>query len=249
MAAWWQTLTTLEQVLLYIAVPATLVLLIQTALLFLGGGPEGDGGDLSHDGMPDGGDGALDADWGDTPDTGWADGADLAPDGPPEGDFLPHDGEMEIHSGGEHPSQALHIFTLRGVVAFLTLFGWSGLWFSQLGLPGFLAVFLAVPVGFAGMVAIALMVREALKLQYDGTLNPRNALGRPGEVYLAIPPARSGQGKVTVLVQEQLREFEAVTDSVDPIPTGAPVVVTGLAGDALVVAPPPSLPEGPGNHP
>ena len=236
MAAWWQTLTTLEHVLLYIAVPATLVLLIQTALLFLGGGPEGDGGDLSHDGVPDGGDGALD----DVPDAG--------PDGPPEGDFLPHGGELEAHSGGEHPSQALHIFTLRGVVAFLTLFGWSGLWFSQLGLPGFLAVFLAVPVGFAGMVAIALIVREALKLQYDGTLNPRNALGRPGEVYLAIPPARSGQGKVTVLVQEQLREFEAVTDSVTPIPTGAPVVVTGLAGDALLVAPPPSLPEGPGNH-
>lgn len=237
MAAWWQTLTTLEHVLLYIAVPATLVLLIQTALLFLGGGPEGDGGDLSHDGMPDGGDGALD----DVPDAGL--------DGPPEGDFLPHGGEIEAHSGGEHPSQALHIFTLRGVVAFLTLFGWSGLWFSQLGLPGFLAVFLAVPVGFAGMVAIALIVREALKLQYDGTLNPRNALGRSGEVYLAIPPARSGQGKVTVLVQEQLREFEAVTDSPDPIPTGAPVVVTGLAGDALLVAPPPSLPEGPGNHP
>lgn len=236
MAAWWQTLTTLEHVLLYIAVPATLVLLIQTALLFLGGGPEGDGGDLSHDGVPDGGDGALD----DVPDAGL--------DGPSEGDFLPHGGELEAHSGGEHPSQALHIFTLRGVVAFLTLFGWSGLWFSQLGLPGFLAVFLAVPVGFAGMVAIALIVREALKLQYDGTLNPRNALGRPGEVYLAIPPARSGQGKVTVLVQEQLREFEAVTDSPDPIPTGAPVVVTGLAGDALLVAPPPSLPEGSGNH-
>ena len=236
MAAWWQTLTTLEHVLLYIAVPATLVLLIQTALLFLGGGPEGDGGNLSDDGMPDGGDGALD----DVPDAG--------PDGPPEGDFLPHGGELEAHSGGEHPFQALHIFTLRGVVAFLTLFGWSGLWFSQLGLPGFLAVFLAVPVGFAGMVAIALIVREALKLQYDGTLNPRNALGRPGEVYLAIPPARSGQGKVTVLVQEQLREFEAVTDSPDPIPTGAPVVVTGLAGDALLVAPPPSLPEGSGNH-
>ena len=241
MAAWWQTLTTLEHILLYIAVPATLVLLIQTVLLFVGGGPEGDGGGLSHDGALDGaGDGAPDGVLDAAPDAGL--------DGPPEGDFLPHGGEMEAHGGGESPSQALHIFTLRGVVAFLTLFGWSGLWFSQMGLPGFLAAFLAVPVGFAGMVGIALMVREALKLQYDGTLNPRNALGRPGEVYLSIPPARSGQGKVTVLVQEQLREFEAVTDSPDPIPTGAPVVVTGLAGDALLVAPPPSLPDGSGKE-
>ena len=37
MAAWWQSLTALEHVLLYIAVPATLVLVIQTILLFAGG--------------------------------------------------------------------------------------------------------------------------------------------------------------------------------------------------------------------
>lgn len=35
--AWWQSLTTLEHILLYLAVPATLILLIQTILLFLGG--------------------------------------------------------------------------------------------------------------------------------------------------------------------------------------------------------------------
>ena len=34
MAAWWQSLSALDHVLLYIAVPATLILLIQTVLLF-----------------------------------------------------------------------------------------------------------------------------------------------------------------------------------------------------------------------
>ena len=37
MAAWWQSLSALDHVLLYIAVPATLILLIQTVLLFAGG--------------------------------------------------------------------------------------------------------------------------------------------------------------------------------------------------------------------
>lgn len=32
MGAWWQSLSTLEHILLYIAVPATLVLLVQTLL-------------------------------------------------------------------------------------------------------------------------------------------------------------------------------------------------------------------------
>ena len=60
MGAWWQSLSTLEHILLYIAVPATLVLLVQTLLLLIGGGGEGgdlDGGgelDLDGDGIPDG---------------------------------------------------------------------------------------------------------------------------------------------------------------------------------------------------
>ena len=63
--AWWQSLTTLEHVLLYIAVPATLLLLIQTILLFLGGvmdtDTDADGPELDVDG-PDL-DGDLDSDW------------------------------------------------------------------------------------------------------------------------------------------------------------------------------------------
>ena len=88
---------------------------------------------------------------------------------------------------------------------------------------------------------IALAVRQALRLQYDGTLDLRNALGRTGTVYLTVPPGRSSPGKVTLTVQEQLTEFEALTDSPAPIPTGSPVRVTGLAGrGALLVEPIPS---------
>lgn len=95
----------------------------------------------------------------------------------------------EAAADPETPDTGLHLFTVRGVVAFLVLFGWGGLWLHQVGLPGFLAVFLAIPIGFAGMVGIALAVRQALRLQYDGTLDLRNALGRTGTVYLTVPPA------------------------------------------------------------
>ena len=205
MAAWWQSLSALDHVLLYIAVPATLILLIQTVLLFAGGAFDSDG----DAGVPDA-------------------------DGP---DFDIHDAATDT----ETPDTGLHLFTVRGVVAFLVLFGWGGLWLHQVGLPGFLAVFLAIPIGFAGMVGIALAVRQALRLQYDGTLDLRNALGRTGTVYLTVPPGRSSPGKVTLTVQEQLTEFEALTDSPAPIPTGSPVRVTGLAGrGALLVEPIPS---------
>ena len=111
-----------------------------------------------------------------------------------------------------------------------------------MGVPGLLAVFLAVPIGFAGMVGIALAVRQAVRLQYDGTLDPRNAVGLTGTVYLTVPAGRAAPGKVELTVQEQLREFEAVTDSPEPIPTGDPVRVTGLAGrSTLLVEPAPAL--------
>ena len=213
MAAWWQSLSALDHVLLYIAVPATLILLIQTVLLFAGGAFDSDG----DAGVPD------------------ADGPDF--DGPDADGGPLH----EAAADPETPDTGLHLFTVRGVVAFLVLFGWGGLWLHQVGLPGFLAVFLAIPIGFAGMMGIALAVRQALRLQYDGTLDLRNALGRTGTVYLTVPPGRSSPGKVTLTVQEQLTEFEALTDSPAPIPTGSPVRVTGLAGrGALLVGPIPS---------
>ena len=199
MAAWWQSLTPLEHILLYLAVPATLILIIQTVLLFVGGVFDSDGA---------AGDGGLDADT----------DADLDED------------------GAGHGLQGLHILTVRGVVAFLALFGWGGLWLNQIGLPPLLALFLAVPIGIAGMVGIALILREAMRLQYDGTLDVRLAVGLPGTVYLTIPACRAAPGKVNITVQEQLRELEAFTDSDTPIPTGSPVRVTGLLeGGALLV--------------
>ena len=197
MGAWWQSLSTLEHILLYIAVPATLVLLVQTLLLLIGGGGEGgdlEGGgelDLDGDGIPDG----------------------LLPDPDGCGDPLSHwDGDLDGDLDGEAgdmPGQGLHILTVRGVVTFLTLFGWGALWLCQTGMPQWLAVFLAVPIGLAGMIGVAVLLQQALRLQYDGTLDLRNAVGCTGLVYLTIPPNRSGPGKVSVTVQEQLRELDA----------------------------------------
>ena len=233
MAAWWETLTLFEQICLYIAVPATLILLIQLVMLLAG---LGGGGDAGTDGADaDGGDwdAGLDGDL----DAG---GADLDGNGLPDSVDMDDlhdgagDGSAEVHQG---IFSGLNILTVRGVVAFFTLFGWSGLWLSQLGLHPLLAAFLAIQIGVIGMVGVALILRSALRLQYDGTLDLRNAVGRAGTVYLTVPARRGGCGKVNVLVQEQLREFEAVTEEAEPIPTGEKVLVTGLAGeDTLLVS-------------
>ena len=232
--AWWQSLTTLEHILLYIAVPATLILLIQTILLFVGGVMDGGEADLGSD-DPDWDadlDSDLDADWDGDPD-----GPDWDAHAPElEADVLDSHHEPGLEEAGQ-AAAGLHLFTLRGVVAFLTLFGWGSLWLCQLGVLPAVALFLGVWMGLAGMVAIAVVVRQAVRLQYDGTLDIRNAVGQAGSVYLTIPACRAGMGKVNVLVQEQLREFDAVSDSLSAIPTGTDIVVTGLADrNTLIVS-------------
>lgn len=232
MLAWLDSLTLLEQILLYIAIPATVLLLLQTALLLVVGigGADGDS------------DTQLDLDGGDDL------SLDLDGDGIPDvhmevGDLHSEDIHCDLcddkHEGSVHTGDGtagLNLLTLRGLVAFFTLFGWSGLLFCQLGLHWLLALFLGIQLGIVGMVAVAFILREALRLQADGTLDIRNALGRAGSVYLTIPAERRGQGKVNVLVQEQIREFEAVTDSETPIPTGAEVIIVAITnGDTLVV--------------
>ena len=74
------------------------------------------------------------------------------------------------------------------------------------------------------------------KIQSDGTLNIRYALGKTGEIYIPVPGKRGGTGKVMVEVQDQLQEFEAVTDEEEKIPTGTHVTVIGITkGTTLIV--------------
>ena len=64
------------------------------------------------------------------------------------------------------------------------------------------------------------------------------ALGAIADVYLTVPPLRNGSGKIHVVVQETLTECEAVTDSPDPIPTGARCVVKEVIIEQLVLVEP-----------
>ena len=85
------------------------------------------------------------------------------------------------------------------------------------------------------MYIIAALMRGVMKLRNDGNIDNKNALGTSGKVYLAIPPSRSGEGKVNVLLQGSYVEREAVTDENEAIPTGAEIVVTGISGQTTLV--------------
>lgn len=210
---WWNSLGLASQILHCIAIPATLVLLIQTVLMFLGLDDSADG--EVEFGAPDG-----EVEF-DTPDT------DL------DGDIIGEDADINVDDVSGLDS--LHIFTVRGIIAFLVIFGWVGI--VMLSANVNLAITLAVSTvcGFAMMVIIAYLFKAVMRLKSDGTANNRNALGTAGKVYLTVPPARSGEGKVNIMLQGAYVERNAVTDETEAIPTGCEIIVVGTSGQTSLV--------------
>lgn len=230
MQAFWDSLSLLQKILYCIAIPSTLVLLIQTVLLFLGWGDGGDGLNASD-----------------------TSGLDLDPPGmdfdPAGADFnsSPADGmdmlDLDLPDGnsadGSNPADfgTLRLFTLQGVIAFLCVFGWSGIALAKTALPVIVSLLIAFALGLSFMFLVALLIRSMAKLTDDGSVSLRSALGRSGSVYLTVPAKGHGHGKVNITINGQFREYDAITEATAPIPTGMPIRVTDIRGDMVLVEP------------
>ena len=220
MFQWWDSLSTFSQVLACMAIPATLILIIQTVMMLIGLGSGGDGdvdSDLDVETDLDT-DVDLDVD-GDISDVG--DG--VFGDDLPEGDLDP--------SGFD----GLRIFSVRGIVAFFVVFGWMGIALDSANISSYITLPVSIVAGFAVMVLIAFLFKAIMKLESNGNIDIRNALGVSGTVYLKIPAKREGQGKVNVMIQGTYCERDAVTDNDAPLPTGSEIVVTGFSGQNTLV--------------
>lgn len=230
MTEWWMSLTSMGQVFACIAVPATLILLIQTVMMIIGiGGHTADDG---CDGCGDTGD--IDGDAGDIDgDFGSLEGGiDIDGDGIPD---IPADANVP-HMHAVETDGGLRLFTFRGIIAFFSVLGWAGVVCTDNGMKGFPAVLVALASGFAAMIAVALIMKWILSLQYDGTEKIRDFLGASGTVYIRIPGGRAGAGKVNVLVGERISEKAAVTDDPQDMMFGEEITVIGITGgDTLVV--------------
>ncbi len=203
---WWNSLSLAAQIFYCIAVPSTLVLVIQTILMFIGLGEDADG-DVGTDTDVD-----VPDDISDTDTDGGFD-EDLDPNG----------------------LDGLRIFTVRGVIAFLVMFGWVGALLESMDVSLWINIPVSAVCGFSMMTLLAFLFKAVMGLRSDGTIDVRNAVGTAGKVHLTIPPARMGEGKVHILLQGAYVERDAVTDDEEPIPTGSEVVVVRVSGETTLV--------------
>ncbi len=224
---WWNGLDLFVQIMFCVAIPATLILLIQTIMIILGFGHDGAGVNPSDTSGIDG-----------------FDGADGGFDGSTDVDMsFDADGGTDIdtnvnYGDGSSPGDigTMNFFTIQGMITLLCVFGWAAIiTYNASGIP-WLSVVVGAVLGIAAMYGVAKLLWLSKKLAQNGTLNVKNLLGASGTVYLVIPADGEGTGKVNVTSGERLVEFDAITDSGESLPYGTPVRVIDIrTGNVLVV--------------
>lgn len=211
MYEWWATLSDFEKVFWYIAIPFSVILIIQMILTFAGmGGSDTDvgGGDSDVSGLD------LEVD----SDIDTTDSVD--------------------HSSANHDiDPSFNFFTIRNFIAFFTLFGWSGIAAFESGLGKSWAIVIAAIGGLVAMLAVSTLFYFMSKLvDNGGTLIISNALNKIGKVYIPILANNGNIGKVEINVQGSVREMQAMTKGDTDLKTGMPVKVTGISnGNILIV--------------
>lgn len=139
--------------------------------------------------------------------------------------------DFEADDGGV----GFQFFTFKNLIAFFTIFGWTGIVCIGYELSNGVTIIISVIAGLLMMVATSSLFFFMQRLTEDGTLKMKNALGEIGEVYLPIGANRTKTGKVQIRVQGSLRELEALTDESKDLPTGTVVKVKEIVSTELLL--------------
>lgn len=209
MNAWWESLGILQRILYCIAVPATLVLILQTVLVIMGFGDGASGADFNPSDTS-----GLDLD-------GDVSAGELA------------DGDIGDAVAGDFGS--LKLFTIQGAVAFLATFSWVSIVCVNTGMNPVAALGIGFVCGAVMMYAVAKLLQMMAKLAENGTFKLKSMIGETAQVYLTVLPSGESGGKVTLSSTSRFAEVDAITENAQPIPSGSRVRIVDVRGDVVVV--------------
>lgn len=147
------------------------------------------------------------------------------------GDAGDADAEGDIFDGDSDFS--FKLLSLQGLTAFFMMFGLSGLAFISSGIGDVWSTLGGTVIGLFSVWVLRYIFSVFLRLQSDGTVRLKNAIGQAGKVYLRIPT--HGTGQVQVSVQGALKIYDAQSAHAEEILTGENVRVVEVIGESLLV--------------
>ena len=153
------------------------------------------------------------------------------------GEFFGGDHEVTAHDAaiGDTDHGGPSVFSTRIMAAFLTAFGVGGVVarYYELSHP------VSSGIGIVAGVVLSSLVYQFAKVLYgqqsSSELTMTGLMGTSGYVSVAIPA--NGVGQVAINARGQSSEHIARAGEGQTIARGTEVVITGVRGDAVIVAP------------
>ena len=148
------------------------------------------------------------------------------------------DSDVDIFSAdGLDASTLADLFTLKNLVNFFVGFGWSGVTFRQYIDNSAVLLLVATLFGLLFIAIFLFIYKSIMKLESNSAVGAEACVGKMADVYLRIPAARGGKGKIQISLNGVAREFDTITDATENIPSGAVVFVEEVVnGTVLLVS-------------
>ena len=139
------------------------------------------------------------------------------------------------HEGTLGSAGIFSLFTLRNFINFFLGFGWGGISLAPIVHSKSLLVVCSLLIGVLFVVVFALLMRAMMKLEKSGNFNINDCVGVIASVYLRIPANHAAAGKVQISINGSVHELNAFTEG-EQLLTGTRVrVIKVIDGGSLLV--------------
>jgi membrane protein implicated in regulation of membrane protease activity len=234
MGDWWSAMDLFEKALWALALPFSLITIVQLVLTFLGFGHQPDA-ELDSGSLSDGHDmleGDHDLSEFDHVEVDHID--DISFEGESNVDDL--DADLDHSDPFDFQRKpAFRVFTIRGSIAFVTLFAWTAIWGYHAGIGQLLSLAAGAAGGIIGMLTVSSLYYFFSRMTENPTFNIYRSIEEMGEVYIPIEGLRNGRGKVLIEVNGGLRELDAMTDEPEGLSTGTKVRVVNIVDHSTLI--------------
>jgi membrane-bound ClpP family serine protease len=145
------------------------------------------------------------------------------------------DGETDMDSDTGDIELPFEIFTLRNLINFLLGFSWTGISFYDSLKNKTVLIIISVIVGFLFVAIFFFLIKQILKLSENNSFKIESTLNQTAQVYLTIPGAKSGKGKVLISINGSIHELDAMTLSTEKLLSNTAVKVVAVENNLLIV--------------
>lgn len=144
--------------------------------------------------------------------------------------------DFDLDMDSDMSMDGASLYSFRNFVNFILGFGWSAILLKPSVESWPLLIIISVVVGVALVAAVMYLFKWLASMQQSGNIVlEKSAAGAEGTVYLTIPAAREGKGKVQISIGGAVREYDALYEGESALKNGTPIRVVDVLDSNTVL--------------